>query len=319
MDAELTGYILYLVGLLTFAGIYSVMTLGLNVHWGMTGLFNAGIVGFMAVGAYASVILTSPASPNFLGGFGLPFPLGPLAAMLFSGLIALPIGLITIRLKSDYLAIGTIGIAEILRLFFKNEQWLGNGVRGIAEVAQPFSELSNVSRQFAFLVMIAAIVLLIYWLLQRASKSPWGRMMRAIRDNEVTAEAMGKDVNRRRLEAFVVGAMLMGLGGALYAHFNGFIGSNSLEPVNTTFLVWVMLIAGGSGNNKGAIIGAVVVWTIWSLMQFVSNYLPPEWQIRAAYIRFFLVGLLLQVVLQRFAGGLIPERRVAKVKRRRSA
>jgi branched-chain amino acid transport system permease protein len=308
MGGGLYGWGMYLVSLLTLSGIYAVLALGLNVQWGMTGLFNAGIAGFFAIGAYASAILTSPPSTDHLGGFGLPVPVGLVAAMLVAGLIAWPIGRICLRLRSDYLAIATIGIAEILRLVLKNEQWLTAGTRGITDVPRPFESWPTPWWQLAYLAIVAAIVLALYLLLERGRRAPWGRVMRAIRENADAAAAAGKDVVRFQLQAFVLGSMIMGLGGALMAHYAKFIGPEATEPLATTFLVWVMLIVGGSGNNRGAILGCVVIWTIWSATELFTTELPAEWVTRASYIRVFLIGLVLQIVLQRFARGLLPER-----------
>ncbi len=181
-------------------------------------------------------------------------------------------------------------------------------MRGITTVPRPVQLSTGLWSELAFLAMMIAILALLYVALERAVNSPWGRMMRAIRDNETAAAAMGKDVDRRRLEAFVLGSMLMGLGGALMSQYYRFIGPEATEPLMTTFLVWVMLIAGGSGNNRGAILGAIVIWAIWSMTELVTRQLPPDWAVRAGYLRIFLIGLLLQIVLQRFARGLIPER-----------
>jgi branched-chain amino acid transport system permease protein len=312
MDQATLGLILYALGLANLAAIYAVMALGLNLNWGVTGLFNAGVAGFFAVGAYTSVILTAPDSPHFLGGFDLPLPVGMVAAMLLSGVIALAIGASTIRLRSDYLAIGTLGIAEIIRLLLKNEEWLTNGVRGITTIPRPFVAETALVSELSYLAMTLLILLVLYVLLEAALNSPWGRMMRAIRDSETTAAAAGKNVDARRLEAFVLGSMLMGLGGALFAHYLRYIGPEATEPITTTFLVWVMLIAGGSGNNRGAILGAFVVWIIWSATELVTRQLPPDWAVRAGYLRIFLIGLLLQIVLQRFRRGILPERNPAE-------
>ena len=303
------GLLLYATALLTMGGIYAVTTLGLNLHWGVSGLFNAGIAGFFAVGAYTSAILTAADSPTSLGGFGLPVPLGWTAAMLLSGLVGWGIGRICLRLRSDYLAMATIGIAEILRLVAKNELWLTNGSRGIPGVPRPFGSLPQPWSELGFLAVVLVLLAVVYVLLQQAVNSPWGRVMRAIRDDEQAAEAIGKDVASFRLQAFVLGAMLMGLGGALSAHYFKYIGPEATQPLLATFLVWVMLVVGGSGRNAGAVLGAFVVWTIWSATELLTNRLPPEWITRASYIRVFLIGLLLQLVLQRFAGGLLPERR----------
>ena len=302
------GWGMYLVSLLTMGGLYAVLALGLNIQWGFTGLFNAGIAGFFAIGAYASAILTTPESPNHLGGFDLPVPVGLAGAMVAAGLIAWPIGRICLRLRSDYLAIATIGIAEILRLVLKNEQWLTNGSRGISDLPRPFEGWPTPWWQLAFLGLVAAIVLALYLLIERGRRAPWGRVMRAIRENSESAAAAGKDVVKFQLEAFVLGSMIMGLGGALMAHYSKFIGPEATEPLATTFLVWVMLIVGGSGNNRGAILGSLVIWTIWSATELFTTELPAVWATRASYIRVFLIGLLLQLVLQRFARGLLPEK-----------
>ena len=305
MDIGLAAYI---VSLLTMGGIYAVLCLGLNVQWGFAGLFNAGIAGFFAVGAYTSAILTAPEHPVHLGGFGLPVPLGLAAAMVTAGILAYGIGRLTLKLRSDYLAIASIGIAEILRLIIKNEDWLTNGPMGVPSIPKPFEHLSPFNSELAFLGVVAAIVAVLYLALERGYNSPWGRVMRAIRENEDSARAAGKDIMRFRLEAFVLGSMIMGLGGALLAHSIKFIGPEATEPLIATFLVWVMLIAGGSGNNLGAIVGPVVIWTIWSATELLTRQLPQDWALRSAYLRVFLVGLALQIILQHFSGGLFKEK-----------
>lgn len=308
---ELYGYFLYVVSLLTFGGIYAILALGLNIQWGFAGLFNAGIAGFVAIGAYATAILTKGEDATHLGGYGLPVPLALLAAMVLSAAVAWAIGKICIRLRSDYLAIATIGIAEILRLILKNETWATNGPRGIAAVPKPFEDLGEPWANLAFLGIVLASAGIIYIALERAWASPWGRVMTAIRDSEPAAKAAGKDVERFRLEAFVLGAALMGLAGGYLAQYLKYIGPDSTDPLTTTFLVWVMLIAGGSGNNRGAILGAMLLWTIWSATEILTGYLPAELATRTAYLRIFLIGLLLQIVLQRYPSGILPETRPA--------
>lgn len=308
MDA-LYGYLLYAVSLLTMGGIYAVLTLGLNIQWGFTGLFNAGIAGFFAVGAYVSAILTKGADPSHLGGFGLPLALGAVAAMAVSAVIGWAIARLCIRLRADYLAIATIGIAEILRLGLKNESWATNGPRGISAIPRAFEGLGGVTGQLAFMALVLLVVAALYLLLERAWRSPWGRAMVAIREDPVAAEAVGKPVARMRVQGFVLGAALMGLAGALMAQYLKFIGPEVSDPLTATFLVWVMLIAGGSANNAGAILGAFLLWTIWSATEFLSGLLPPDLAQRAPYARIFLIGLLLQIVLQRYPEGILPERR----------
>lgn len=303
------GIFLYVVSLLTVGGIYAVLTLGLNIQWGFTGLFNAGIAGFFAIGAYVSAILTTAPSGHHLGGLDLPVAIGLAAAVMCSGVVAWGISRICIRLRSDYLAIATLGIAEILRLIFKNEIWATNGARGISLVPKPFEHLPEPWNQLALMALVLTIVALLYVLLEQARRAPWGRVMAAIRENEAAARAAGKNVDRLRVQAFVIGAMLMGLGGALMAHYLKFIDPNAADPLTATFLVWVMLIVGGSANNRGAVVGALLIWTIWSATEILTTRLPDELAIRTAYVRVFLIGLTLQIVLQRFPSGILPERR----------
>ena len=345
----LIGYSLYGISLLTVGGIYAILALGLNIQWGYAGLFNAGIAGFAAVGAYTFALLSTATNPYHFGGLGLPLPLAILAAMVLSGCIAFLIGLVCIRLRSDYLAIATIGIAEIIKLCLKNETDLTNGPRGINKIPRPwehlgeerfytsfpmswikdaagwenfFGQLPNWWWQPFFCGSILLLVYTIYLLLEKAQLSPWGRMMTAIRENEGAAHAAGKHVTRRRIEAFVIGAMVMGLAGAMLSqHLKLIDPTNTFDPSKMTFLVWVMLIAGGSGNNKGAIFGAFLVWTIWSASEiFINSGLNLFGQLisdmdisllktRAGYLRMVVIGLLLQYILQKYPNGIIPESR----------
>jgi branched-chain amino acid transport system permease protein len=307
MDA-LSGYAMYLVAILTMGGIYALLTLGLNLHWGFTGLMNVGIAGFVTVGAYTSAILTTPASPTHLGGFELPTLVGMAAAAVAAGLVAWLIGLTTLRLRSDYLAIATIGIGEILRMVARNEQWLTNGSQGMTNVPKLFGSLPSPWSEVAFLVVVLVLVGIMYWLCERAHRSPWGRVQRAIRDNENAAAAAGKHVERFRLASFVFGAMVMGLGGAMMAQLLRFVAPETAEPLMVTFLVWVMLIAGGSGNNRGALLGAFGVWFLWSLTDFLTRFMPDALEARASFLRMFLIGLALQLVLIYRPQGLLGEK-----------
>lgn len=322
MDA-LYGYGIYILTLASMGGIYAILVLGLNIQWGFTGLFNAGVAGFIAVGAYTQALLTTPVSARHIGGIELPIPLAMVLAMIISAIVAYFIARICVRLRSDYLAIATIGIAEILRLIFKNELWATNGPRGVSQIPKAFESLPQPWNIVAFLIMVLAIVAVIYVLMERARLSPWGRVMTAIRENEQASAAAGKDVERFRVESFVIGAALMGLGGALLAQYLKQIDPQVSDPLTATFLVWVMLIAGGSANNKGAILGAFLLWTVWSATQILSGFLPNEivvfgfeignLQVRSAYVRIFLIGLILQFILQQRPEGLLPEQRPAPV------
>ena len=309
---EISGIAAYLVSFFTFVGIYAILALGLNMQWGFTGQFNIGIAGFFAVGAYTSAILTTPESPWHVGGFQYPFLVGVVGAVIASALVGLIIGAITARLRTDYLAIATIGIAETLRLVIANEGWLTNGVRGMSNIDRPFSDFFQaigLSSAMGSLIVVAVFLVGVYFLVERARRSPWGRVLRAIREDEPATAAAGKNIRRFRLEAFVVGSAIMGLGGALYAHYFGFLSPEAFLPLYGTFLVWVMLIAGGSGNNKGALLGAVVIWTIWSGSEFVmSAGLPEGYTGYAGPLRVILIGVLLQVILITRPEGILPEK-----------
>ena len=301
---------------------YGIAALGLNINWGFTGLFNVGVAGFYAVGAYTSAILTAPAQLHSVS-FGLPAGVGWVASMVTAAAIAYVIGRICLRLRSDYLAIATIGIAEILRLVIKNYQGLTGGTYGIQNLPKPFEFLGGYAADIAFLAVGLVIIVVLFVLIERMWRSPWGRVMRAIRENEVAAAAAGKNVEAFRLEAFVVGSALMGLAGAMAVHAAKSVGIEGTEPLEVTFLLWVMLIVGGSGNNLGALVGVVLIWALWSILPdaIAAGLLPlaeaafdlsaenvEDLNRRIPYVRLFLIGVLLQVVLQKFPGGLVPEK-----------
>ena len=311
---ELFGLLNYAAFMAIFIGIYALLALGLNIQWGFAGLFNAGIAGFFAVGAYTSAILTSPHADGRIGGFDLPFFAGWAGAMVAAVIIAWPIGKICLRFRSDYLAIATIGVAEIIRLVIKSEDWLTNSARGINNIDRPFADLPYMESQLAYLALVLAVLLVAYLLVERQVRAPWGRMMRAIRDNVGAARPLGKDFEKKRLEAFLFGAALMGLGGALYATLNRSITPEAIDPMVATFLVWIMLILGGSGNNRGAILGVLVVWIIWSMSEIVTDQFPTEVAVQAKYIRIFLIGLMLQLVLRFRPEGILPEPRSREIK-----
>lgn len=303
------GLASYAVYFFTFVGIYGVLALALNIQWGFAGLFNIGIAAFFAVGAYTSAILTTGPSENHLGGFGVPMVFGMLAAMAVAGLLAYAIGKLTTNLREDYLAIATIGIAEIVRLVLKNEEWATNGVRGIFAIPQPFQDSVSDGRlrQALYLLVVIAAVAGCYWAIERLRRGPWGRTVRAVREHEDAARASGKDVAKYRLQALVLGAMFMGLGGSLYAHSVQFIVPSAFQPVEGTFLVWVMLIVGGAGNNRGALVGTAIVWGIWVATEIAASRLPAEIATQASAGRLAMIGILVIAILLWRPDGLMPE------------
>lgn len=300
----------YVVFFGVIAGIYAISTLGLNLQWGFTGIMSVGIVGFYGVGAYTAAFLTGPDYPDGFGGFGLHPLIGYAGAMVVSGLVALVVGLPTIRLKHDFLAIGTFGIATCIQLLAMNWKSQTRGFDGLHSLPKPFTSFAATPfmANLYYLIMIVVIIAILVWAMERMVRSPWGRVLRAIREDEDAAAALGKNAFAYRLQTFVMGSMLMGLSGALYANFTGFISPQDLLPI-FTFQVFVMLIVGGSGNNYGALLGTVLIWALWTLTETVlSAILPPGLQQQVSAIRVVLVGLILVLMLLYRPQGLLPEK-----------
>ncbi|MBM3361839.1 MAG: branched-chain amino acid ABC transporter permease [Betaproteobacteria bacterium] len=306
------GVASYLVFFLCVVLVLCILTMGLNLQWGFTGLFNAGVAGFYAIGGYTHAILTAAPNPQLMGNYGLPWLVGIIAAMLVTALAATLIGLITIRLRGDYLAIATFGIGIMIQLVSLNlESWTGAS-QGITRIPKPLATWFDapLSYNLFYLVFMVAVVALVYWALERILSSPWGRVLRAIREDEAAASSLGKSPLSYRLQSFVLGSTLMGLAGALYVTFIGFVSPFDFLPI-LTFQVWAMLIVGGSGNNRGAMIGALVVWGIWAASGVaVSKWVPPSHAAQGAAIQVILIGLTLVLMLLYKPRGLIGERSV---------
>lgn len=220
MTPELLAYGAFF---LTMALTYAIICLGLNVQWGQTGLFNVGVAAFVAVGAYVSAILTTPDIADRIGGFGLPIPVGWAGGAAFSALLAFLVGWLTIRLRADYLAITTFGVSVAVQLAALNLSGLTGGPFGITFIPRPFGDLAGDALAFglANLAVVALVVLATYLLLERLVRSPWGRVLRAVREDEVAAQALGKSPKWLRIQAFTLGGAIMGLAGAVQAHFIG--------------------------------------------------------------------------------------------------
>lgn len=308
---------------LTTALIFALITLGLNLQWGLTGLFNVGVAGFVAIGAYTSALITTPDDPNRFGGFDMPIVVGWLGAMTVAGLAAAITGFATLRLKSDYLAITTFGVAVVVQLVALNAQPLTGGAFGIGFIPRPFASLAETPLLFNLsnLAIVFVVTLLAYLALQHLAKSPWGRVLKALREDERAAISLGKSARFYRVQAFAVGGALMGLAGAVQAHFIGFIAADNYVPM-LTFQVWVMLIVGGSGSNLGAVVGAILVWGIWAGSgALTATLFPPEQQARAASLQIVAIGVMLCLILLFRPNGLfgnLPYRRRFGLKPRKS-
>ncbi|MDO9526316.1 MAG: branched-chain amino acid ABC transporter permease [Gemmobacter sp.] len=395
--------------------VSAIMALGVNMQWGYAGLFNIGMMGFVALGGLAVVLVSSPvqsanwnaggpgillalvlgalsviaavlvwqkmprgrarglavalvivvgfliyravfdpsvaaveainpAGAGNIGGLGLPVLLAwPVGGALAAGAAWL-IGKTALGLRSDYLAIATLGISEIVIAVLKNEDWLARGVKNVTGLPRPVPYEVDLQRDPGFIAWAAdwgldpmtassvvvklcyaglfmVVLLVLVWALEMALKSPWGRMMRAIRDNEVSAEAMGKDVTRRHLQVFVLGSAIVGIAGAMITTLDGQLTPGTYNPLRFTFLIWVMVIVGGSGSNWGAVLGGFLIWWLWVMvepmglwvMEIVTSGMP-EGALKArliesaAHMRLLTMGVVLLVVMRFSPRGLIPEK-----------
>ncbi|MEQ9056370.1 MAG: branched-chain amino acid ABC transporter permease [Roseovarius confluentis] len=404
------------LGIVNMGLISAIMALGVNMQWGYAGLFNIGVMGFVALGGLGAVIVSmppvgeawavggarivgglligaltiaaavvawkkmvpgrmraavliallvlgffifravfdagvqaveaiDPATTGYLGGLGLPVIIGwPVGGLLAAG-AAWIVGKTALGLRSDYLAIATLGIAEIIIAVLKNEDWLARGVKNVIGIPRPvpyeidlqnnpgFVErvtswgfepmiASSITVNLAYMGLFLAVLVLLLWLAQAALCSPWGRMMRAIRDNEVAAEAMGKDVTARHLQIFILGSAVCGLAGAMMTTLDGQLTPGTYQPLRFTFLVWVMVIVGGSGNNFGAVLGGFLIWFLWVMVEPIGqnligvitsgmadgSWLKDHLIDSAAHMRLLTMGVILLLVLRFSPRGLIPER-----------
>lgn len=308
----MSGEVSYLVFFLIQALIFAVVCLGLNLQWGYTGLFNIGVSGFFLVGAYAFAILCGPAYDSHVGGYGLPYAVGLAGSAAAAALVGFVVGIPTLRLREDYLAIVTIGIGSILQLIALNAKGLTGGSQGATGIPRPWPELIATvgGRNLLMLAMMVVIVVVLYAALEAIVRSPWGRVLKAIREDEPAAASLGKNAFGYRLQSFVIGSAIMGLAGALHASFIGYISPQDFQPV-LTFQIWAMLIVGGSGNNKGAILGAVLMWAVWTASGTAAQMvLPADLQIKGGAAQIILIGLVLMLVLMFRPRGLIGEEAV---------
>ncbi|KAF0171749.1 MAG: hypothetical protein FD162_2833 [Rhodobacteraceae bacterium] len=399
-------------------GILSaIMALGVNMQWGYAGLFSTGIVGSVALGGLAVVVVSStpvpeawaaggprlllglafgvaviaaaviaykrmakgrvrnlgvavilivgffayraifdpavaaieafnPATAGNIGGLGLPSLLAWPVGALFAGVAAWAIGKTALGLRSDYLAIATLGIAEIILAVMKNEDWLARGVKNLTNMPRPWPVPYEVNLQkdpgflsfvqsygldpitsstilvkLLYMLIFGVVLLAVIWLSERALNSPWGRMMRAIRDNEIAASAMGKNVTKRHLQIFIIGSAVVGLAGAMLTSMEGQMVPGNYSPLRFTFLIWVMVIVGGSGNNWGAVLGGLLLGWLWLIvesagpmfmgyltMPLADGALKQHLIEGAPHLRLVTLGLVLLLVLRFSPRGLIPEK-----------
>lgn len=305
------GVISYLVFFATVASILSIAVLGLNLQWGNTGLFNGGVVAFFGAGAYGTLLLGSASQDGLLGGFGLPYLLALFGGMMIAGIVAWIVGLLTLRLRHDYLAIATFGVAVAFENLVRNADLLG-GAQGIRGFERPLRDTfgNGFTYNLLFFVFVLILLVLTYVFLERLIASPFGRLLRAIREDETAAQSLGKSPSRVRLTAFIAGSVIMGLAGGLYATFYAFISPQDVLPI-LTFQIWAMLIVGGAGNNKGAVMGTFLIWAAWTASGWaLSRFAPLEVQLYTGSIQFVLIGFVIVGMLLWRPQGLFPEKLV---------
>jgi branched-chain amino acid transport system permease protein len=292
----------YLIAIATSAGFYVLLALALNLQWGITGLVNFGVAGFYAIGAYASALATER--------LGLPVALAlPLAACI-GAVAALGLAGLSARLSGDYLAIVTLGFAEVVRLIAMNEDWLTRGPRGMGIATQPLpAGLSREAYALAYLGLVLAAVLVAFWALERMRRAPFGRVLRAIREDALVPATLGRDVQGFRLRAFAIGGALMAASGSLYAHWVLSISPDHFQtPV--TIVTWMAVVIGGAGNNRGLVLGAFLVVSLLEGTRFLGGLLPGLDAERLSALRIVLIGVLLIAAIRLRPQGLLPEERI---------
>ena len=258
----------YLTSIAVTAGIYALMALGVNLTWGLAGMINLGLAGFFAVGAYTTALLTKA---------GWPIPLGVAAAAGTAAATGALVALVTARLRSDYLAIVTLGFSESVRIAAANEIWLTNGSDGIAGIPGPWrGAVSPQVFEQRFLLIVLVVLAVTFVLLQRLSRSPFGRVLRAVRDDEDVAAVAGKHVLAFKVRAFALGAAVLGIAGALYAHDTSYVAPDIFAPLLTLNII-LALVAGGLGNNAGAVLGAALIVALLEGTRFIA---PLLWFLR---------------------------------------
>jgi branched-chain amino acid transport system permease protein len=299
----------YITSYMVMACIYATMALALNLQWGYTGLMNFGIGAFYMVGAYTSAILTGAPASEHIGGFGLPVVVGMIGAACMAGIIAYLIAFPALRLRGGPFAIALLAIQETLFLIIKNESWLTNGVWGIRGIPRPFFSMMNPRHYVFFYLIIAAGVLAIfYFAIEKAVNSPWGRVLKGIREDETLTAMSGKDCFGYRRQSFVFSSMVMGIAGAVYVHYTGFVSPQIFNPLMSTFIVWLMVMVGGTGNNRGVILGAFLVWAVWVGSDFITDFVPASIATQIGFIRMFFVGIILVITILTKPQGILTQK-----------
>jgi branched-chain amino acid transport system permease protein len=278
----------YLVFAGTIAGFYALLSLGLVTAWGQGGLVNLGLVGFVGLGAYTSALLS---------GAGFPIWLDWIAAAALSAAVGVALCVVVRNLRGDYLAIVTLGFAEILRLAETNEKWLTKGSDGISGIVAPLKSHLGETFPLFYLALTWALVGIVAFLLNWLLRSPFGRALRAVRDDEQVAAVAGKSVLRLKLQAFGVGTALSGLAGALYAHFTSFIAPD-VFTVQLTIYIFLAVTVGGYTRLTGAVVGSIVLVALLEATRFIAAVIPGLDAVQIASLRELAIAVTLILMMQ---------------------
>jgi branched-chain amino acid transport system permease protein len=300
----------FISGVVIVVAIYAMQALSLNLKFGTLGLIDLGVVGYFAIGAYAFTLITVPpptALDNYSFGLGWPLWAGFLLAPIVTGAFSLVVGLPALRLHGDYLAIATYAFAEVVRAVFTNQTGLANGVVGFNNLRQPWRGhfASGVAYQFFFMGLVLLVLLLLCLALVRLNRGPFGRSLRAIRENEPVALSVGKNVTRMKIKTFVLGGMIAGLGACFYVTFQTLIVPGMFVP-EITWTVWIALTIGGTGNYWGAIIGTAVLVSAQEATRLIQVSESMASAISAS--RLLIMGLILILIIRFRPRGILPER-----------
>ena len=278
----------YLVFAGTIAGFYALLSLGLVTAWGQGGLVNLGLVGFVGLGAYTSALLS---------GAGYPIWLDWIAAAALSAAVGVALCVVVRNLRGDYLAIVTLGFAEILRLAETNEKWLTKGSDGISGIVAPLKSHLGDTFPLFYLVLTWSLVGMVAFLLSWLLRSPFGRALRAVRDDEQVAAVAGKSMLRLKLQAFGIGAALSGLAGALYAHFTSFIAPD-VFTLQLTIYIFLAVTVGGYTRLTGAVVGSIALVALLEATRFIAAVIPGLDAVQIASLREFAIAVTLILIMQ---------------------
>ncbi|MGN6458932.1 MAG: branched-chain amino acid ABC transporter permease [Achromobacter mucicolens] len=284
----------YLIAISIGILIYMLMALGLSLHYGFTGLVNFGHVGFFAIGSYTSALLALQ---------GVPIPLAMVGATLLTALAAWPLGIVALRLGSDYLAIVTLGFSESVRMMLQSEEWLTRGMHGLPGIPRMYEGwLPAAQIDLAIMLTLLVVNGAVFWLVTRVVKSPFGRVIEAVRDNEVAVRALGKDPARFKTRSLMLGAGLAGLAGAFQAHYLTFLSPEQFVPL-ITFYIWIAIFVGGANRLLGVALGTVIMVGFLEGSRFVRDFVGGISEVQMASVRIWVIGMaLILIVLYRPQG-----------------